>query len=316
MPLMARTPLPTHWGHPTGTTCAEPSDHHLFAVLTPLVLDPLPMPGWTLPAWRKAMQRPERAPILLQSSFDAGRLQPLLAWVSSTTGPSQHLGAVAAALAVLDTALHSGQPDVTALARELRSAVLAVRPLATRLHPQARTLASPFLDRRPDPAGGTDLSAQRTDSPFLSPASLLLRQAGYELRADAALADRLAATLDVVVAHWASASQPGEGLPAFFAENPLRSTKRLAVRLGRDRDLMYLLYGPQPGRGRPLQVARRRGLAYWAALAWLTERAGEPPPQVPGDAVAHWSHELSRLAPEATPGLWAALLDSSDTHSA
>ena len=187
--------LPTHWGHPTSTTSAEPPDPLLYAILAPLVMDPPPMPGWTLPAWRKAMQRPESAPVLLQSSLAGGRLQPLLAWVSSKTRPSLHLGAAAAALAVLDTAVHRGQPDVTALARELHSAVLAVRPLATRLHSQARTLPSPYLDRRPDPAGRTDQSAQRADSPFLSPASLLLRQAGYELRADAALADRLAASL-------------------------------------------------------------------------------------------------------------------------
>ena len=48
-------------------------------------------------------------------------------------------------------------------------------------------------------------------------------------------------------------------LPAFFSEDRLRADKRLAVRLGGDRDLLYLVYGPQPGRGRPIQEARRRG---------------------------------------------------------
>lgn len=307
--------LSTDSGHVTSTISAKRPDALLCAILAPLVAIPLPMPGWTMPAWRKALQRPENVTTPLQSLLDGGRLGPLLAWVTSRARPSQHLGVAAAALAVLDSAVHAGERDVTVLARELQAAVLAVRPVPTRLRSQARTYPSPFLERQPDPPGRTSASADHADSPFLSPASLLLRQSGYELGADGALADRLAAALDVVLAHWASAAQPGDGLPAFFAENPLRSTRRLAVRLGRDRDLMYLLYGPQPGRGRPLQVARRRGLAYWAALVWLTERAGQPPPRVPRDVVAHWRHELSRLRPKATPVLWEGP-DSSDTQSA
>ena len=292
--------------------------HHkeqlLRGILLPLVANPPRLPRLSERAWRAAFSTPQGVPGL-QAALTDERLQRLLAWVLSTTSPRHQLGAAAAVLAVLDAAVGAGVSDPDALARDIRAAAWAARPVATRLQSQARTSPSPYLERQPDPAGRADLSAQRADSPFLSPASLLLRQAGYELTADAALGDRLAAGLDVVLAHWTTAAQPGGGLPAFFAENPLRSTKRLAVRLGRDRDLLYLLYGPQPGRGRPLQVARRRGMAYWVALVWLTERAGEPPPHVPRDALAHWRHELSRLRPETTRGLWTGA-DSSDTQSA
>ena len=55
------------------------------------------MPGWTMPAWRKALQRPENVTTPLQSLLDGGRLGPLLAWVTSRARPSQHLGVAAAA---------------------------------------------------------------------------------------------------------------------------------------------------------------------------------------------------------------------------
>ncbi len=253
--------LPTNWGHPADTTGAEPPDALLCVIVAPRVADPLPMPGWTVPAWRKAMQRPESAAVSLLSFNDA-RLGPLLAWVTSKTRPSQHLGAAAAALAVLDTAVSSGDRDVTAVARELQTAVLAVRPEVTRLQSQARTFPSPHLERQPDPASRTDPSAGRADSPFLSPAALLLRQSGYELRADAALADRMAAALDVVLAHWANTAQPGGGLPAFFAEGPLRSTKRLAV--GSDETATSCTCSTGPSRA-------AAGLCRWRAdVVWPT----------------------------------------------
>lgn len=66
--------------------------------------------------------------------------------------------------------------------------------------------------------------------------------------------------------------------------------------LGADRDLQRLVEGPAPGRGRPLQVARRRGLAYWVALALLAAADYDPLPAIPLEVTAHWRRELSRLA--------------------
>lgn len=143
----------------------------------------------------------------------------------------------------------------------------------------------------------------------------LLGQAGCDLHHDPVLADRLSVALDVAVEHWTADAEPGAGLPAFRSENVLRSTKRLAVLLGRDRDLLHLVYGPQPGRGRPLQVARQRGLAYWVAVGLGADRLDQPAPVVPAVVVAHWRQELGRLGSAPGPGL-AQAMDRSDTPSA
>jgi hypothetical protein len=172
--------------------------------------------------------------------------------------------------------------------------------------------ASPHMDRHAAP---TSPLARASESPFLETAVELLDRVGYDLGADRALACRLVVALDVVLGHWMSNARPGEGLPAFFSEDRLRSDKRLAVRLGRDRDLLYLVYGPQPGRGRPLQEARQRGLAYWVALTWRAERLGEAAVPPPGQVLAHWRQELYRLA-TATEVIPSATTDRSDAPSA
>ena len=85
------------------------------------------------------------------------------------------------------------------------------------------------------------------DSPFLPTAAHLLGLAGFDLADDSAFAQRLVVVLDVVLGHWMATARPGAGLPEFAPEDRLRSDKRLAVRLGADRDLLYLVYGPNPG---------------------------------------------------------------------
>ena len=292
------------------TIGTERPDRLLCAILAPLVSDPPPLPGWTERAWRAAFCRPHGAHGL--SALADRRLQPLLAWVASRTEPSHHLGAAAAALSVLDAAAHRGEKNADTVARELKTAAVAARPLSARPHNQARTSPSPYMERRAAPANAV---ACRSESPFLETAAELLDLAGYNLSCDRAFAGRLAGALDVVLGHWMTNARPGGGLPAFFSEDRLRADKRLAVRLGGDRDLLYLVYGPQPGRGRPIQEARRRGLAYWVALTWRAERLGEPvtPPPVP--VLAHWRQELYRLrgAPEPAP---AATADRSDAPTA
>ena len=196
-------------------------------------------------------------------------------------------------MAALDAAVHGGERDPYRLGAEVEAAVRGARPLPGRAHPQARTSPSPHMDRHAAP----DLRATApAASPFLPVAMALLRRAGHELPRDAHFPGRLAAALDVALAHWTTGSRPGGGLPDFAPEDRLRSDKRLGVRLGADRDLLYLVYGPQPGRGRALQEARRRGLAYWVALTWRAGQLGERPPVPPPRVLAHWHQELCRLS--------------------
>jgi hypothetical protein len=211
--------------------------------------------------------------------------------VVNRTGPAHHLGAVAGALAVLGTAVHEPEPDLEAVADQMIAAVTTARPLESNVRSRSFVLSVPSIDRHADLTS----SALHTDSLFLRPATVLLRQAGCDVQAHPALLNRLAATLDVAVNHWTAGARPGAGLPEFPSEHQMRSTKRLGAQLGADRDLLHLIYGPQPGRGRPLQVARQRGLTYWVALTLAAEQLGQPTPVAPLAVTAHWHRELSQL---------------------
>jgi hypothetical protein len=287
--MTATAPAQERHGRPSPRHGA---DRLLCGILAPLLEGPPAIPAWDERAWRAAFARPHSAPGLADALADR-RLQPLMAWVASQVPPSRHLGAAAVCLAVLGAAVQRGERDPYRLGAEVEAAVRAARPLPDRAHAQARTSPSAHMDRHAAP----DLRATApTGSPFLPAATALLRRAGHELSRDARFAGRLAAALDVALAHWTTGSRPGGGLPDFAPEDRLRSDKRLGVRLGADRDLLYLVYGPQPGRGRPLQEARRRGLAYWVALTWRAGQLGERPPVPPPRVLAHWHQELCRLS--------------------
>ncbi len=86
------------------------------------------------------------------------------------------------------------------------------------------------------------------------------------------------------------AASPSSGGPRKGANK-----HRVSHLLGADRDLQRLVEGPGPGRGRPLQAARQRGLAYWVAVALRSATEGTPLPALPAKVVDHWRRELSRL---------------------
>jgi hypothetical protein len=286
-------------------------DRDLSAILAALLAEPVVLPGWSAARWRTAISQPLRAGNMPTPICDA-RLGPLMAWVTRRTGPQRHLGALAAVLAVLDDALNSGQADSAAMAVRVERAAVTARPLGLRPRSQARVTPSAGLDRRAAP--GVSVRERRVESPFVEIAFAVLGQAGCDVGADPAFAARLGAALDVAVDHWLGDSPPGAGLPGFRSENLLRSTSRLTALLGRDRDLRYLVYGPQPGRGRSLQTARCRGLVYWVAVAMVARHLGEPAPSVPRDVAVHWRRELWRLGSPAGPEPTLAA-DSSDAPS-
>jgi hypothetical protein len=269
----------------------DASDCRLYTILSSLLEDPPLLPGWPPGTWRAALRRSCGVEDLSRTLVDV-RLQPVLAWVASRAVPTRHLGALAEVLAVLDAELTEKTVNAAMLARRIEEAVIAARQLAPRHSGQARVAPSPSTDMYAAPSAST---AARDESPFSRIASTLLKVAGHEPQADDPLMVRLAAALDVALDHWMRGAERGGGLPPFTSEHRLRSTHRLAVRLGRDRDLLHLVYGPQPGRGRDLQTARRRGLAYWVAATWCAEHLGGPVPAVPAPVVAHWRKELGEL---------------------
>jgi hypothetical protein len=222
------------------------------------------------------------------------------------------MGAAAAALAVVDRAVAECRQDPVGVAGDLHDAVLAARPLLPRYQALRRVSLSATMDRRPVPEPTRRVPA---DSPLVGVAFAVFQRAGVNRPHTLALVGRLAVALDVAVEHWTAGAAPGEGLPEFPPEGALRSTKRLAALLGGERDLLPLVYGPQPGRGRPLQVARRRGLAYWVALYVRAEQLGEDPPPLPYPVVRHWRTELDRLQ-AASQGVPVPALDSLDTPCA
>jgi hypothetical protein len=281
--------------------------------LSAFLATPPALPAWPEWRWRRLLGS---GPIAgaLRPAFADERLGVLLGWAASLVSERRVLGALAASLAVLDGAVARGERDASHVATELEAAVRRCRPLGAGQRPQARTSPSPSVERAPAAAGAARPAA---DSPLGWAALRLLGRGGIDLRRDARLAARLTVALDVAVAHWLEGAAPGAGLPAFRAETTLRSDKRLAVLLGADRDLLHLVYGPQPGRGRPIEVARRRGLAYWVALVVRAEHEGTPAPVPPPGVIAHWRSELSRLevgVEEVEVGL-AERGDRSDTPS-
>jgi hypothetical protein len=199
---------------------------------------------------------------------------------------------VAAVLVTIDSSLHDGERDAARLAKRIGVAVATARPLASRPLGQVRVTLSDGLDR--DAAEAAPIRPGG-DSPLPAIATGLLRQAGFDLRANPSLAGRLAAALDMAVDHWLAGAEGGGGLPEFRPEHRRYYEHRLFTKLGSDRDLHRLLAGPQPGRGRDRQTAWQRGLTYWVAVALAARHSGKSMPVVPSKVIAHWRKELESL---------------------
>lgn len=265
----------------------------LAAILVPILVDPPEMPDWPHGRWRAAMAQVRGAPAPPEVLGDP-RLRPLLAWASTQAAPPRRLGAAAAALAILDAAVANGTADPEGLAEVMAGAVRTAPPVGVRPRGQRDISPTGTMDRHPDPSGPAADAADRDQLSIADVAANLLDTVGCDLRAHPALRRRLVAAVDVVAAHWLSDAAPGGGLPAFRSEHGRRYESRLYTRLGNDRDLLRLLWGPNPSRGHTLQECRRRGLVYWAAR-WWTATDGMPPPPVPTEVVAHWRREMARL---------------------
>lgn len=262
-----------------------------------ILVDPPSFPGWGVNRWRRLLgsdDPPDRIPDALGNV----RVGPLLAWIAERTAPEMRLAAVAGALAALDHAVHQGELDPLVVAERLGTAAATSRPLRTRSSIETVAVTSWDLEQEPAPPLSAD---DESDSPLATTAGQLLRQAGLDIRAHPGLARRLAATLDIAIDHWLEGAERGGGLPAFRDEHRRFYGQRLIVKLGVDRDLLRLLAGPHPGRGRDRQTAWQRGLTYWVARVWSARVTGSAPPVIPPEVIAHWRGEIGGLIPPGAP---------------
>jgi hypothetical protein len=218
------------------------------------------------------------------------RLRPLLDWVGHNTDSTRRLGAIAAALAAVDLAVHDGAINASDVARMIGLAARTARPLNSGRSSQARISPSAPAEPEPNrPSAPPDFTADR---PLSEIAIGLLSRAGLDRRRNPVFVSRLTACLEVAVSHWMKGAEPGGGLPEFRSEHGRFYGDRLIVKLGADRDLLRLLAGPQPGRGRSRQAAWQRGLTYWTASVWVARARREPVPVVPPEVIAHWRKEI------------------------
>ena len=259
-----------------------------------------PLPMWREQEWRAALRyldtgpRPSGATLARAEIRNAvvrdPALRGLLAWAAVRRPLSYQLGAIAAALAALCEAHATGEADAEVLAGRIIAAVDQARVLRYCPVSDRAMLADcdAIADATPVGAGGR---------PSLVSMVLpdLLDRAGLCVSAQPFLARRVEAAVDVCLAVWLRNAQAGEGLPEFRRAEATNSRRRVAFLLGGDRDLQRLVEGPLPGRGRPLSVTRRRGLAYWVALAFCSAADGNPLPPVPPEVAGHWRNELCRV---------------------
>ena len=178
--------LPTHSGHATS----------MIRLSSPT---PSSAPSWR-PWWQahcpclfgrcrlaKGLEWPENVTTPLQSLLDGGRLgrgcwpgRRLWTRPAAPRGGRSRPGGPGQRSA-------PGERDVTALARELQAAMWPVGPFPTRLRSQARTYPSPYLERSPIRRAEQAHRLTRR-LPVPEPSLAPVRQSGYELGADDALA--------------------------------------------------------------------------------------------------------------------------------
>ena len=173
--------LPTHSGHATSTTSAEPPDALLCAILAPLVgpTSDARLDAAGLAKGHAAARERDRfssSPLL-----DGGRLRPLLAWVSLRPGRASTSGRPQPPwrswTGGAQRASGTSPPSPGSCSRPC----WLFGPWPPGCIPKPGPSLSRTWSVNPIRPGRTGASADRADSPFLSPASLLLRQAGYEL---------------------------------------------------------------------------------------------------------------------------------------
>ncbi len=263
------------------------------------------LPDWPYVVWCRALSYPDVDGRPHRVTKDLGRrrdavlaLEPvadLVEWAGRRR-PTEPVVAAAAALCTARVALRVGDAssiDLVAAARQvLRSVDIARPPRAARWHGPV-LVEDPDRLRAPDPD-----PVSRDDACFHRAVGALLHLAGayVDSRCARRVEDAIAFTAD----WWTAHSTPipgavdGPALPGVIPAQQLREDQRLSS-LVADPTVLALVAGPRPGRGRPCQVAWRRGMTYWVAARLVCDTPAAHPP-VP--TIRWWRKQLSALSGE------------------
>jgi hypothetical protein len=303
-------PIPDHWQGETEsatTGVGDPTTRRLAPIIAALVCgaDRRCLPDWTYATWCRALEYPELRPRAHATTKELGHrrdevlshsaVRSLVEWAGSRKRDNPVAGAAAALVAVrsADAGAGGGPLDLSELTHLVAVAVdsaQTVRSSSTyRRH--LRLLAEP--DRLPAVAQ----DAAVAENPRLSEAvGTLLHLAGADS------GSQFAATVEGAVVQagdwWTRHSAPvpasieGPCLPGLLLARRLRPAERLSAHVS-DSRLLRLVAGPHPGRGRPCQIAWRRGLTFWVAVH-LSSPDGSCRP--PAETVRWWRTQLDALA--------------------
>lgn len=272
------------------------------------------LPGWSYRRWWQVLQYPDLGDRAQAATREIGRhrdqvlghpeVRALVEWAGRRHRRDPSAGA-AAALVML-RAVQVGtldlRCDTEAMAKVLADAVdRAVSPRVSVRHRELPLLSPERV------VAAADDEPPAEHPRLVAVVDGLLRLAGTDR--SAVLAERVVGAVVQAAEWWAAHAVAvptvvdGPTLPGIVPAQDLRPSERLPQAL-RDVDLLGLVAGPHPGRGRPCQVAWRRGLTYWTA-ACLAQVTSDLPPSA---TVRWWRTQLSVLDTGGTEPATASLL--------
>lgn len=278
----------TAWVRATRSTGA-PTPTLLLHALLDSTAGPV-LPPWSYRTWWHVLHYPDlsdrahRATKDLGCQRDAVLAHPAVRRLVEWAGHRRHndpVTGVAAAMVALHAARElarskaSSSPGVAELVQWLATAVDTAQPL----RPQPVRRDAFLVD--PERLAAAELEPTVREHPRLVIAvGRLLRLAGAP--EDRRLHRRVEGAVVQAGDWWARharevpADVAGLDLPGIIPAQELRAPERLAAAVS-ETELLALVAGPHPGRGRPGQVAWRRGLTYWVAVDLATGGIGHAP---------------------------------------
>lgn len=288
---------------------------HQMPIAAALDLDAVPtLPEWSYGRWWQVLQYPDVGDRAHRVTLERGQRRDevlghpavvaLVEWAGQRRrrDPLAAAAGALAALASIQSCPVEQRPDAESAARLLAEAVDRARPL----HMVSRRHDAVLVD--PGRVADVPADAPPAENPRLAAVvGGLLRLATTDPFGP--LAGRVVDAVVQAADWWAThalalpTSIDGPRLPGIVPAQDLPVAERLSHAL-RDVDLRGLVAGPYPGRGRPCQVAWRRGLTYWTAVR-LADVAEDPPPAA---TLRWWRTQLTALDARRTESATPALL--------